>query len=103
VWRPENDPATVYQFGNKLWRNYILAIRPEDQLRRRGYGTAVKRPLIEEARKSGIIAITSLVAWNNTPTLELNKKLNASILRLPDDDEFALCIVPVLYVPRASR
>jgi ribosomal protein S18 acetylase RimI-like enzyme len=99
VWRAENDPAAVYRFGNKLWRNYVLAVRPEDQFRRRGYGIALKRALIEEARKSGIIAITSFVSWSNKPMLELNKKLDASILRLPDDDEFALCIVPVLLPP----
>jgi ribosomal protein S18 acetylase RimI-like enzyme len=93
----------VHQFGNKLWRNYALAVRPDDQFRRRGHGIALKRALIEEARKSGIIAITSFVAWNNRPMLELNEKLGASILRLPDDDEFALCIVPVPSPPPARR
>ena len=103
VWRAENDPATVYGLGNRLWRDYVLAVRPGDEFRRRGYGIALKRALIEEARKSGIIAVTSFVSWSNKPMLELNKKLGASILRLPDDDEFALCIAPVPLLPGASH
>jgi hypothetical protein len=100
-----SDPRRVtdYGLGNRLWRNYVLAVRPDDEFRRRGYGMALKRSLIVESQQSGIIAVTSFVSWSNKPMLELNKKLGASILRLPGDDEPALCIVPVPLLPGASR
>jgi ribosomal protein S18 acetylase RimI-like enzyme len=96
VWRAENDPATVYRFGNKLWRNYVLAVRPDDRFRRRGYGIALKRALIDEARKSGITAITSFVSWSNKPMLELNKKrvLRSSGCRTMMSSLYALCSCP---------
>jgi len=83
-----------------LWRNVVLAVRYEH--RRQGYGRQLKRKLIELARDSEVLAITSVVAWDNKPMLELNRQLGGSIVQMPAeqgvDREFALCIVPVLAI-----
>jgi ribosomal protein S18 acetylase RimI-like enzyme len=68
--------------------------------RRRGLARRLKHALIEQARQAGIVAITSIVAWANTPMLNLNEELGASrdyiITDVEPDPAFCRCLIQVL-------
>jgi ribosomal protein S18 acetylase RimI-like enzyme len=63
--------------------------------RRRGYGQRLKRELIDEARLAGARKIISFVDWDNEKMLRLNRRLGASIRRIPGDENYAECTLPV--------
>jgi ribosomal protein S18 acetylase RimI-like enzyme len=81
-----------------VWRSSLLAVATDCRIR--GIGRALKEQLIKEARVAGVEAITSMVRWENTPMLSLNRKLGGSEVPIPRDngpDEIhCSSIVPVL-------
>ena len=76
AWRSGRDPAVRYRWGDQVWLNVVLAVHID--YRRRGLARRLKLALIEQARQAGIVAIISIVAWTNTPMLNLNENLGAS-------------------------
>lgn len=85
AWRL--DPTTG------VARSILLAVRITG--RRQGIGHQLKGHLLAEARAAGARELVSLVDWDNEPMLRLNQRLGASIRRLPGDDQYALCVLPL--------
>ncbi len=97
AWRTERDPAVRYRWGDQVWLNVVLAVHID--YRRRGLARRLKLALIEQARQAGIVAIISIVAWTNTPMLNLNENLGASrdyiITDVEPDPAFCRCLIHI--------
>jgi GNAT superfamily N-acetyltransferase len=80
-----------------VWRSSLLAVAVG--YRKRGIGQELKRHLINEATDLGVLAITSMVRWDNIAMRALNRKFNGSEFPIPRDDGpdevYCWSIVPV--------
>lgn len=83
TWAEDRDPSIGSTVG-RVWRSSLLAVAVGN--RNRGIGRALKEQLIAEARASGVVAITSMVRWDNVPMLSLNRNLGGSEVHIPRDD-----------------
>lgn len=73
-----NDHLAGFILGNrKTGVIYTLNVHPS--LRRRGVGTLLVRTLIKELKKSGCHKVVLQVRTDNTPAINLYKKLGFSI------------------------
>lgn len=82
---PTNDP-TVARCG-------LLAVRTGHV--RRGYGTWLKRALLDRARAVGATEVVSRVHFDNDAMFELNRGLGASIERDEGDHDYLICVIPL--------
>jgi GNAT superfamily N-acetyltransferase len=74
-------------------RSILLAVRTGR--RRMGYGRALKKAVVADARRAGASAVISLVHFDNDPMIELNVALGANVERIPGDPDHLLCVLPV--------
>jgi predicted GNAT superfamily acetyltransferase len=77
----------------RVCRSLVLATRFGQ--RRRGMAAALKRFVIDDARKAGATSMISHVAWDNEAMLRLNARLGGSTRRIEGDPDFALCVIPL--------
>lgn len=97
TWAEDRDLLVGSPVG-RAWRSSLLAVAAGHQ--RRGVGRGLKEQLLTEARAAGVDVITSMVRWDNTPMLNLNRALGGSVVEIPreegPDEIHCWSIVPVL-------
>lgn len=77
----------------KICHSQLLAVQTGSY--RRTYGLQLKREIMRLAKEAGARAVVSIVHIDNDPMLELNIKLGASVLRIPGDDDYRQCVIPL--------
>jgi GNAT superfamily N-acetyltransferase len=98
AWKPERDPVVCATFpGEVVWLNVVLATHVD--FWHQGFGRHLKETVIQEARKRGVVAITSVVSWENTAMGSLNQKLGGVeteiITDVEPDPDLCRCILPI--------
>lgn len=74
-----------------LCRSDIVAVAVRE--RRKGYGRALKEAVINDARATGAVAVSSIVHRDNTAMIALNARLGATVEAIPDDPEHCRCMI----------
>jgi ribosomal protein S18 acetylase RimI-like enzyme len=93
--------AFVIDDGTRVCHSQLLAVQMG--YARRGYGQLLKRAIIDIARRAGAEAVLSTVHFDNDPIIELNRKLGASIERVPGDPEYLYCTIPLAPPEESGR
>lgn len=97
AWRIENDPEWN-RIDGAIWRSEVIAV--QNGFKKRGYARLVKQQMLVEARRGGVVAITSVVHYKNAAMRGLNEKLGGTTRpamrsAFRRDEEFGWCIIPV--------
>jgi GNAT superfamily N-acetyltransferase len=74
------------------WRSAVVATRVG--WHRRGIARRLKVAMLERAAEAGVVAVVSIVHWDNDPMLALNRSLGGTMRAMPDDPDYGLCVVP---------
>jgi len=85
--------VAVWRIRGERCTSVVLAVA--NGHRRRGLGRSLKLAVIAAARSARANVVVSQVHWDNEPMLFLNRLMGANIERIPGDDEYCLCIIPI--------
>jgi ribosomal protein S18 acetylase RimI-like enzyme len=83
------------RYSGPLCKSVVLAV--ETGFRRRGIGRRLKQEVLAAARQAGSDAVVSTVHWENEAMIELNVALGGNVERIVGDNDYCLCIIPLLH------
>lgn len=89
----ELSAVTAWRVDSDLCRSIVIAVR--SGCRRRGFGRLLKEHILAKAVAAGATAVVSHVHWDNDGMLALNERFGATIKRIPGDDEYCYCVIPL--------